>query len=133
MNFTTSTISALIGTPGSPASLAISASVSATLAVRTNNTASNVLGGGIFGAVIIGSSAPTSNPTVQFSYTVDGTNYLADGGAFAVPITPVSTTYAYRYSLADAPPEAVGIEVTVTNGTGYAITHWWQGVTESLT
>ena len=131
MIFTTSTVSALIGTPGSPASLAVSTSATGSLAIRTNNSASNNLGGGIGGAVVVGSSVPTSNPTVQFGFTLDGTNYLADGGPFVVPM--VSGTYSYRYSLADAPPEAVGIQVTVTNGMGNAITHWWQGVTESLT
>ena len=130
MNFKVSTVTNAIGTPGSPASLAVSTTATASVTVHTNNVQDNNLGGGIGGAVIIGASVPTSNPTVQFSYSLDGTNFIPDDGPFVVPTA--TGTYPYRYSLADAPTEAVALQVSVTNGTGNAITHWWQTVTLSM-
>jgi hypothetical protein len=113
----------LIGTFASPATIAASASSSGTLSM----TGSSVADAAIGVVVTIGGSAPTTNPIVQFSYTLDGTNYIADGGPYVVPIGTTSTSYSYKYD--DVPRAAKGIKVTVTNGATNGITCFAQGNT----
>lgn len=117
----TRTNSNLVGSPGSPSSISVSSSTSGTLTLTDGATDFELE---IGCAVIIGGSAPTSNPTVQFSYSLDGTNFLDDDGPYTVPITATSTTYSYKYI---APAQAVKAKVTIANGTGNAITAWAQG------
>ena len=112
----------LIGTQASPAPIAISASANGTVATASGGSLFECV---IGGAVIIGGSVPTSNPTVQFGYTLDGTNYISDGGPFVVPVT----TGTYYYGPYEPPVGALGANVVVTNGTGNAITAWFQAST----
>jgi hypothetical protein len=107
----------LIGSPGSPSSIAASATATGTLTLTTGQ-----LQGGIYVEVIIGSSAPGTNPTVQFNISTDGTNFYAYGGPYVVPLT-VSTSNAYELS---GPIEAVALQVVITNGTTNAITAYAQ-------
>jgi hypothetical protein len=119
----TRTSSNLIGSPASPASIAANASSTGTLAIASGGTLAE---GEIGCAVIVGGSPPTTAPTVQFLYSFDGTNYLADGGAFIVPLTVSTTTYYGPYT---PPSGAVDAQVIVTNGATNAITAWAQGAT----
>lgn len=108
--------------PGSPASLAASTAVTLSLSIGTGNSSPE---GKVVLAVIVGSSAPTTAPTVQFASSLDGTNYAPSSGPYVVP-NVASTTYFYSY-VGDVEDEA--IQVTLTNGATNGITYWAQGCT----
>ena len=118
----TRTSSNLIGSPGTPATISAAASTSGTLSIGSGN--GNVEGT-ILVRVTIGSSAPTTNPTVQFLASADGTNYYAVGGPIVVPIGATSTSYDYEF---DGPVAAQSLQVTVANGATNGITAYAQGV-----
>jgi hypothetical protein len=99
---------------GSPQSIGVSSSFTfGPLDLTASSTSASML---LAVRVIIG-TAPTTNPTVQMQFSLDGTTYFNDGGPFVVPI--VTGNYDYPYS---APAEARYAQAVVTNGTGNAIT-----------
>lgn len=113
----------LTGTPASPTSIAAAGSATATFALRTLGSASAVLSAEAVVRLVIGSSAPTTNPSVQWQYSLDGSTYLNDGG----PWTPaVAASTSYDSPLYQAPPEAVAVQAVATNGATNAITAFAQ-------
>lgn len=118
----TRTSSNLIGSPGSPASLAAATPVSGTLDMTSP---AGVVEGSIGVELIMGGTAPTTSPTVQFFYSLDGTTFIQDGGTITLTVV-ASTSYDLRY---DAPDAASKVKVTVTNGATNGITLWAQGQT----
>lgn len=113
----------LTGTPASPTSIAAAGSATATFTLRTLGSASGVVSAEATVRLIVGSSAPTTSPSVQWQYTLDGTNYFNDGGAW----TPsVSASTSYDSPLYPAPPEAVAVQAVVTNGATNGITAFAQ-------
>jgi hypothetical protein len=118
----TRTVSNLIGTQAAPVSITTSPA-NGTLAIANGGPLKDGL---IVVVVTIGSTAPPVPPIVQFSYTLDGTNYVSEQGPYNVPLT-VSTQNPYTYTI---PDKAVGGSVTVgNNGSSTAITVWAQGST----
>ena len=115
----------VIGTVGAPVTVAAAA-------VQTSTAVTLPGGGAIFNGslhvqVVLGSTAPTSNPTVQFQYSYDGTTYWNDPNYFfTVPIAVPSATYDYDYT---PNPSVAAIRVVVTNGAGQSITAIAQGGT----
>jgi hypothetical protein len=112
----------MIGTPGSPATIAASAT--------NTSTALDMTAGGVVNAVvgltlIAGATAPSSAVTIRFNFSEDGTNYIQDGPDISLTMAN-STIYTYRY---DPPDAAAKVQVVVINGTGNAITAWCQGST----
>jgi hypothetical protein len=123
----TRTSTNLLGTPGSPQSIAATASQTVNLTIGSGN---NNLNGHLSAEVTIGATPPSTNPTVQFAYSLDGTKFFNDRGPYVVPITTASAVYGYSYT---SPIGAVAARVTVANGTGQAITALVQGDTTAVT
>ena len=130
-NFTTKAVSptGMTGTPASPTSIGANGTSTPSFAIHTLNSPDNIARCSGIVAVIIGSSAPASSPTVQFQFSLDGTNYVNDGGAYSVPLTTSTTNY-YPYQ---PPPEATNWQAVITNGGTNAITAWAQCDTLSVT
>jgi hypothetical protein len=103
----------IVGTPGSPATIAAGAGQTST----AFTIGSSVASADFSAIVVIGATAPSTNPTLQWEYSLDGTNYVFDDryGLIIVPITVVSTSYFYSYS---PPRGAQGVQLVATNGTG---------------
>lgn len=119
----------MTGTPASPSTISASGTGTPSFAIRTLGSGGNIARCSGVVAVIIGSSAPASSPTVQFQFSLDGTNYVNDGGAYSVPLTTSTTNY-YPYA---PPPEAVNWQAVITNGATNAITAWVECDTLSVT
>lgn len=120
----TRTTSLLLGSAfGTGATIAASASATTSnLPIGSGNSNAEGL---VAVAVALGSSMPTTNPTVQFQFTLDGTNYWPDPNAlYVVPITTPSVTLYYEYV---PPVEAQGSNAIVTNGATNSIASFAQG------
>lgn len=113
----------MIGTPASPATIAATASSSATDLDHT--IPAGVVDATIGVTLIAGTSAPTTAVTIQFYFSQDGTNFIQDGGTISLTMS-ASTTYYYHYDPPDASQKS---RVVVTNGATNAITCWCQGNT----
>jgi hypothetical protein len=125
----TRTPSNLLGSPGSPSPIAATAASTVTLTIGSGN--SN-LEGQITVEVNISATPPSTNPTIQFDYTYDGSKFFLDDryGVPVVPITTPNATYDYSY----VPPlGAVAAQVTITNGETNGITALIQGDTTAVT
>jgi|SRR6185437_15695965 len=115
----------MTGTPASPTSIAAGANNTATFAIATVGVASANVKFDAVCRVIIGTSAPTTQPAVQWQVCYDGTNFVNYGGAQQVPIT--ATSISYDYPLDSVPAGVVAVAVVVTNGATNAITAWAEG------
>jgi hypothetical protein len=113
----------MIGTPGSPASVA--AAATNTSAALDHTSPAGVVDASVMLELIAGASAPTTAVTVRFQVSEDGTNYAQDGPDVSLTMAN-STTYDFRY---DPPPAAAKSRVVVVNGATNAITAWCQGST----
>jgi hypothetical protein len=114
----------VLDTPGSPSPIAATSQVVSTAFTTGSGSGSSTLTGGFLAAVIIEGSAPTTNPTVQFQYSLDGTNYANDDRYGTIVVPMVTGTYNYSYQ---PPLYAIAAKVTITNGATNAITAWAQG------
>ncbi len=112
----------MIGTPGSPASIAAAATNTST---ALDMTTGGVVEASVGLTVIAGATAPTSAVTIRFKFSEDGTNYIQDGPDISLTMAN-ATTYTYRYDPPDACQKA---QVVVVNGATNAITAWCQGTT----
>lgn len=134
MNVTPAALSASAGslstTPGSPTTIAASATAYAEFVYRTLGSATTIWDAVLAARVSIGSSAPGTNPTITFSFTLDGTNWYNDV-TYQVPITSTSTSYDYSYTPPSDQP-VVGIGVSITNGTTNSITAYCQANSGSV-
>jgi hypothetical protein len=115
----------IIGTVASPSSISGSASTNGSIDVAGANGARSE----IAVHIIIAGSAPTTSPTVQFQYSMDGTNYYNDGGAIQCPAIS-STNYDYYYPI---PPTAKKGKVIITNGASNTITAYAQANVLTIT
>lgn len=115
----TRTESDLIGTHASPASIAAGGNSSGAVDLTTT---AGTFEAEIGAQVTIGSS-PSAGPTVQFGYSLDGTNYFNDGGAITLPTTASTTFYVGPYL---PPMAAKKAQITITNNDGgsVSITAW---------
>ena len=102
----------MIGTHASPTTVATNTSQTGTLDLTgATQSVTGVYDAFVSAALNFGSLIPTSNPTVQWFYSVDGTNYDQDGGTQTV--TPVASQ---TVSVGWYPPmPCQGAKVTVTN------------------
>ena len=115
----------MTGTPASPTTITHGNSNTATFALDTLSSGNKIAMAQIVCTVIQGATAPTVNPTIQFQYTNDGTNYVNDGGAVSVPLGN-NAVFNQPYS----PPVGkgvIGAQAVVTNGDStQSITAWAQ-------
>jgi hypothetical protein len=116
----------LLDSPGSPAPIAASADATSTAFATGSTTGSTTLTGGLLATVIIGGSAPTTNPTIQWQYSLDGTNYANDDRYGTIVVPMVTGTYNYSYQ---PPLYAIAALAVITNGATNGITAWVQGAT----
>jgi hypothetical protein len=116
----------IIGSVASPASIAHGANASGTVDLTAT---AGTFDAAIGGAVIVG-TVVSAGPTVAFYFSLDGTNYIQDGGNVAIPVTASTTTPFGPYV---PPPAAKAAKVTINNNdTGtVAITAWAQVTTLS--
>lgn len=110
----------LLGTPGSPSSVA-AAGTATTAAVDL--TGANAASGAMHATLIIGGTPPTSPPTVAFQESYDGTNYV-NSVTYVCP-NVASTTYVYPYAPTD--PAVKKFRALITNGATTGITAYSQG------
>jgi hypothetical protein len=103
----------LLDSPGSPAPIAASAGATSTAFTTGSPTGSTTLTGGLLATVIIDSPAPTTNPTIQWQYSLDGTNYANDDRYGTIVVPMVTGTYSYSYQ---PPLYAVAARAVITNG-----------------
>ena len=132
MSFTvTRTPSNLQGSPQSPTALAEATSTTApALTIATAGIAGTVVRGEILASVTIGATAASVRPIVQFSYSLDGTNFINDPDAiYGVPIDTASASFAFNYT---PPTGALATQVALANPGNQAVTYFVQGSLVSL-
>jgi hypothetical protein len=123
----TRTSTNMIGTPAAPATVAGGATQTSTTPLDLTSPA-GVVEACIDLEVQFGASVPSTNVTIRNFYSLDGTNYVQDGGDIAlVPVA--STNFDLRY---DPPPAASKAKVTVINGNTNSINVWAQGQTMAV-
>jgi hypothetical protein len=123
------TQSNLIGSPGSPAALAAATPVAGTLDVAT------AVGTQILDSVTLavelqpGGTAPSTATTVQWAYSLDGTNYVNDGTAQSVTLVASTNLDVGPY---DPPRGAKKARVTVTCGATTGISLFAQATVATI-
>jgi hypothetical protein len=120
----TRTSTNMIGTPAAPQAVAAGATQNSTNILDMTSPA-GVVEACIDLEIQVGSSAPTTAITIRNFFSLDGTNYVQDGGDISLSPSP-STNYDYRY---DPPDAASKAKVTVINGATNGINVWAQGQT----
>lgn len=116
----------VLGSHASPSTIAANGSSTTT---ALDLTGTNTADGMLTVNLIIGSSAPTTPPTVAFAESLDGTNY--ETVVTIVCVNATSTRYSYPY--APSAPAVKKVQATITNGATNSITAYAQANTRSVT